>query len=282
MKKTLLSIFASGLLLCAPMVGSAEAPATSKNQETWSRMSQIQSMLEYFYLEAGFYPATLEELDQLVNSKAPRNARTLPIPKDPITNQPFQYVVDKTSKKYRLSVPDATKYDNAGPLLTNMDWGFLSDLADLRRYEQIVRHSTNMMKAVATSCELFAKDHKGAFPESLDDLLPKYMGRFPTDPITGKNLNYKKADNGYVISCPNPDRYGFKIFQYSSATGMQVEQVNKPKPDAPDSNGRTLPKLKFEPATPPSDAPKDPATPGPKAPDAKAPEPAPAPAEPPK
>lgn len=257
MKKTLLSIFVSGLLLGAPLVGFSEAPASSKNQETWSRMSQIQSMLEYFYLEAGFYPATLEELDQLVNSKAPRNARTLPIPKDPITNQPFQYVVDKTSKKYRLSVPDATKYDNAGPLLTNMDWGFLSDLADLRRYEQIVRHSTNMMKAVATSCELFAKDHKGAFPESLDDLLPKYMGRFPTDPITGKNLNYKKADNGYVISCPNPDRYGFKIFQYSSATGMQVEQVNKPKPDAPDSNGRTLPKLKFEPATPPSDAPKD-------------------------
>ncbi len=279
MKKTILSLVVSSLLLASPLVGRADGPPTSKNQETWSRMSQIQSMLEYFFLEAGFYPATLEELDQLVNSKAPRNSRTLVIPKDPITNQPFQYVVDRSSKKYRLSVPDASKYDNAGPLLTNMDWGFLSELADLRRYEQIVRHSTNMMKAVATSCELFAKDHKGAFPESLDDLLPKYLGRFPTDPITGKNLSYKKADNGYVVSCPNPDRYGFRIFQYSSANGMQVEQINKPRPDAPDNNGRMLPKLKFEPSTPTTDTPKEP----PKDGDPKTPDPAPKePTEPPK
>ncbi|CAN0505410.1 unnamed protein product, partial [Phaeothamnion confervicola] len=165
-------------------------------------------MLEYFFMEAGFYPNSLEELEQLINSKAPKGSKLLVVPKDPATNQPFSYTLEKTGRRYILTVPDSSKYPEGKPYVQSMEWGFLADLAELRRFEQIVRHTTNIIKAVATQVELFAKDHGNQFPNSLDDLMPKYMARYPTDPLTNKNFNYTKTATGYIVACPNPERYG--------------------------------------------------------------------------
>lgn len=258
------------LLVCAlslALFGQAVAQADHKlTNEAWVRLSRVQSMIEYFFMEAGFYPSSLEELEQLLNSKAPRGVKQLAVPKDPATNHSFTYSLDKAGKKYILTVPDATKYEMK-PLVTSLDWGFLADLAELRRFEQVVRHTTNIMKAVATQCELYAKDHQGQFPNALDDLMPKYMARFPTDPLTGKNFAYKRLPAGYVVGCPNPERYGFKIFQYSSVSGMQLEQVNPKDPKgtatpAPAPKPAVAPVV--EPTPAPKEAPKDPV--GPEAP----------------
>lgn len=236
-----------GAALVAAVQFNAVGPlwAQPASSEAWTRMSQIQCMLEYFFMEAGFYPTSLEELEQLMNSKAPRNATLLKVPKDPQTNQSFAYSLDKTGRKYKLSTPDSAKYAEGTPSLTNLDWGFLADLAELRRFEQVVRHTSNMIKGVATQVEMYAKDHNNNFPETMDDLVPKYIGRFPTDPVTGKNLIYKKVDKGYVVACPNPDKYGFKVFQYTSSAGMQVQGI-KPAPKEGDPSLQGLPKLRFE------------------------------------
>jgi len=61
----------------------------------WVRLSRTQTLIEYFYMEAGFYPTSLEELEQLINSKAPKE-QSRRRPQRPATNQPFSYTLDKT------------------------------------------------------------------------------------------------------------------------------------------------------------------------------------------
>ena len=212
--------------------------AQDKTPEAWQRLSRLQCLIEYFYMETGVYPLDLAEMDQIFRAKAPRAPKPVAIPLDPAANQPFKYQVDAAGRRYTISVPDPAKYGGQKIALSTVDWGYLADLADLKRFEQIVRQMSNLMKAVATQCEMYAKDHAGKYPEQLDDLLPKYISRFPNDPLTGKNLTYKKLLDGYVIGCPNPERYGLKTFQYSSSQGIQMEQAppkqgEKPEPITP-------------------------------------------------
>jgi hypothetical protein len=199
--------------------------ADDKSNEAWQRMSRLQCLIEYFYMETGVYPLDLSEMDQIFRSRAPRAPKPVAIPVDPATNQPFKYQLEQGGRKYSLTVPDPARYGGSKMVLTSVDWGYLSDLADLKRFEEIVRSMNNLMKGIATQCEMYAKDHGGQYPAQLDDLLPKYLQRFPNDPLTGKNMAYKKQLDGYLIICPNPEKYGLKTFQYSSSQGIQTERL---------------------------------------------------------
>ena len=216
-----------GLLWLAP----EPAHAQDKSTEAWQRISRLQCLVEHFYMETGVYPLDLQEMDQYFRAKAPRAPKPVPIPMDPATNQPFLYKAEGNGRKYSLSVPDPAKYGGAKITLAPMDWGYLKDLADLQRFTEFLRSMQNMLKVVATWVEMYAKDHGGQYPNALDDLLPKYVTKMPSDPLTGKNLAYKKLVDGYVIGCPNPEKYGMKLFQYSSAKGIEMEQM--PRGEAP-------------------------------------------------
>ena len=230
MAKRLLDGTVKTALTCGLLwLASAPALAQDKSTEAWQRISRLQSLVEHFYMETGVYPLDLNEMDQYYRNKAPRAPKPIPIPLDPATNQPFNYKLD--GRKYSLSVPDPAKYGGAKIAVAAMDWGYLKDLADLQRFTEFVKSQQNMLKMVATYVELYAKDHASQYPNTLDDLLPKYLTRMPSDPLTGKNLTYKKLVDGYVIGCPNPEKYGMKTFQYSSAKGIEMEQT--PRGDQP-------------------------------------------------
>lgn len=213
------------LLWLAP----APALAQDKSTEAWQRLSRLQCLVEHFFMETGVYPLDLNEMDQYYRGKAPRAPKPIPMPLDPATNQPFTYKLD--GRKYSLSVPDSSKYGGARISVGAMDWGYLKDIADLQRFTEFVKSQQNMLKFVATYVEMFAKDHAAQYPNTLDDLLPKYLQKMPSDPLTGKNLTYKKLVDGYEISCPNPEKYGMKTFKYSSAKGIEMEQM--PRGDQP-------------------------------------------------
>lgn len=227
------------------------AVAQDKSVEAWQRLSRLQSLLEYFFMETGVYPLDLNEMDQLFRSRAPRAPKPIGIPLDPATNQPFKYQVDPNGRRYSLAVPDPSKYGGAKIGLSAVDWGFLGDLADLRRFEEIVRRMTSLMKVTATQCEMYAKDHSGQYPAALDDLLPRYITRIPSDPLTGKNLAYKKLLDGYIISCPNPEKYGLKIFQYHSSSGIQMEQLPKAGASTPPAPAKADSPKPVDPVPPP-------------------------------
>lgn len=220
----------------AALVGSllwlAPAPALAqdKSTEAWQRIGRVQCLIEHFYMETGVYPLDLNEMDQYYRNKAPR-AKPLPMPVDPASNQPFVYKLDTNGRKYSLSVPDPAKYGGARITVVPMDWGYLKDLADLQRFTEFVRSQQNLLKVVATQVEYYSKDHAGQYPNTLDDMLPKYFTKMPSDPLTGKNLLYKKLVDGYEISCPNPEKYGMIAFKYTSAKGIVMEQM--PRGDQP-------------------------------------------------
>ena len=191
-----------------------------------SQMSALQSMLEFFFMEAGVYPAELSELSATFNYQLPKNARGVVIPRDPATGEQFLYTPAANKKGYRLRFPDPAKYGAQGNVeLLNVNWGWLALRAERIRFEQMAQLSKYHMEKLAEGCENFHKDNNRTFPQTLDVLYPKYIKRHPQDPITGKNYLYKQLADGYVIANPNPERYGLKLFQYSSSRGMEVERL---------------------------------------------------------
>lgn len=199
-----------------------------------TRISTVQSMLEFFFMEAGVYPAELEDLNRAFNERVPKGFKPVPVPLDPATNKPFAYQVGPKHKSYTLGFPDAAKYSGPPLKLTQVQWGWLAWEAERKRFEQLAQLSKEHMELLATQLEMFAKDNGGKYPTAMDELFPKYIRRHPQDPLTGKNYQYKPLADGYIVSNPNPERYGLKLFQYSSSQGWQVEALPA-EPKAPES-----------------------------------------------
>ena len=253
MKKQLLSIlsvaFLSGSLWAqegttpAPTEVSAPAevsvPAVSPLQNGLGQLSSVQSMLEFFFMEAGVYPAELSELNTAFNFQLPKGAKPVVVPKDPATGLPFIYIAAPNKKGYRLRFPDPSQYGlDSSFELGPVSWGWLALRADRIRFEEMAKLSKHHMNNLATALEMYAKDNKNAYPATLDLLYPNFIKRHPQDPITGKNYIYKPLADGYLISSPNPERYGLRIFQYSSSRGMIVESLT---PSAPSVSGTAKP-----------------------------------------
>jgi hypothetical protein len=70
-------------------------------------------------------------------------------------------------------------------------------LADSAARAQVTR--------LALACKLYA-DKTGAFPSSLDQLVPDYFKELPRDPFTGKNLIYRiLPEGGFVVYSVGPN-----------------------------------------------------------------------------
>lgn len=187
-------------------------------------LSALQALLEFFFMEAGIYPPTIEELDLAYNTELPQGARAVPIPKDPVSGKDFVYRPSPDRKGYYLSFPDPTRYGLPADFeMRPVTWGWLALRAERNRFEEMAKLSKYHLETLATQVELYAKDHGGVYPENLDDLYPKYIKRHPQDPISGKNYSYAQTEDGYIIVNPNPERYGLEVFQYSSTLGIEVE-----------------------------------------------------------
>ena len=192
-------------------------------------------------MEAGVYPAELSELNSAFNFQLPKGAKPVMVPKDPATGLPFIYIAAPNKKGYRLRFPDPSKYGLESSFeLGPVSWGWLALRADRIRFEEMAKLSKHHMSTLATALEMYAKDNKNLYPATLDALYPSFIKRHPQDPITGKNYIYKPLADGYLISSPNPERYGLRIFQYSSSRGMIVESLT---PGANPSSGGTKPAL---------------------------------------
>jgi len=220
------------LILCCSTQGWAqgeEQPTEGKSGSTelqagMQEIGSLRAMLEFFFMEAGVYPPTLDELNVAFNAQLPKGSSAVPIPKDPATGKDFVYRPAPNRKSYALTFPDGSAYGlKSGFELTPVNWGWLALRAERKRFEEMVKLSKYHIETLATQVEMYAKDNNGSYPDNLDELYPKYIKRHPQDPVTGKNYKYKQLADGYIVGSPNPERYGLSIFQYSSSQGIQVE-----------------------------------------------------------
>lgn len=203
---------------------SAQGKEAVGAQVGLEKLSHLQSLLEYYFLETGLYPASLDGLNAAYNSKLSRGAKPVPIPVDPATGKSFVYEITEGRKSYAISFPDAAKYGlPAGFKFKSVSWGWLALRAEQKIFQELVTRSSQDMNTLATHIEMYAKDNGGSFPQTLDQLFPKYIKRHPQDPVSGKNYLYTVTSDGYRVSSPNPKQYGLKVFQYSSSEGIQVE-----------------------------------------------------------
>ena len=222
------------VVLCL-LLGIAPAWAQSSFGEAAQRMSNVQALVEFFFMEAGVYPTQLADIEKAFNFKLPKNFQPVPIPTDPATGRPFVYTVGPKHKSYSLKLPDPQAYGGQTLELTQVPWGWMAWRAEQRRFEELAKLSKYHMEQLATQVEMFAKDNAGKYPVTIDKLFPKYIRRHPQDPLSGQNYQYKPFGDGYIIANPNPERYGLKMFQYSSSQGMQVEPLPS-KPQMPKTN----------------------------------------------
>jgi len=218
----------------------AEAEAPWK--EAAVRMSRLQALLEYFYMETGEYPPNLKVLERFFNHGIPDEAPKVTVPTDPATSKPFLYEVSQDALRYRLAPPDPGAYGAQALTLETLDWGWMAALARQRRAEQMGMECRLKIEVLATQCEMYAKDHEGKFPTRIEDLVPKYLPRVPVCPATGQAHLLVPTSTGYFISCPNPNSHGLKKFGYASDKGMVVEAMeNKPRPARPASSPGSSP-----------------------------------------
>jgi hypothetical protein len=103
---------------------------------------------------------------------------------------------------------------------------------------------------VAVALERYRRDH-GRWPDTLDTLVPKYLGAVPADPQDGKPLRFKQGPDGVVIYWVGPDGkddggqlnrlnylaqgsdQGFQLWDVNQRRQPARERLSMPTPDSP-------------------------------------------------
>jgi hypothetical protein len=59
-------------------------------------------------------------------------------------------------------------------------------------------HALQRLGQVAVALRLYRHEH-GRYPETLEELVPKYLPSLPVDPFDGKPLRYKRLAKGFKV-----------------------------------------------------------------------------------
>ena len=200
--------------------GAACAQNKGKSlMDAFEAISRTRVYVEFYFMEAGDYPESLDQLEKDLNSLLPRNLKSVRIPVDPATGSPFVYTAAKNRKSYTLKVPDPSKYGLTKMEFAPVPWGGFAAIAEERKNRFLQMISIENIKAIATAIEYYAKDNSGVFPKQLKDLIPKYIQSMPVCPITGQFYKYQQEKDNYTIGVPQPKAYGLSEMLFSSQRG---------------------------------------------------------------
>lgn len=98
---------------------------------------------------------------------------------------------------------------------TNLN--YLETLSDSEKQSIVISCKSNL-KNIGTACEMYAADHNGFYPTSLDELTTnRYISAMPVCPLdSSSSYKYvsKKQPDYYILKCPN-----HKII-FDSITGL--------------------------------------------------------------
>lgn len=221
-------------LLCCLLFGALSTVARASQEPLWKQgvkdLARLQALIEYYYIEAGMYPRSIEALVHSFNVGLPESAPKVLVGPDPVTGQPFFYKPAEDYQSYTLTVSDATKYGDNAVVLSQVDWAWVSIAAKQRRIERLGIECAENLDALATRVELYAKDHNKAFPADLEALKPRYLPRTLACPTCGKPYQYQLAQKLFTISCPNPEAHRLKRFCYQSDKGLLIEELTPSQP----------------------------------------------------
>lgn len=182
-------------------------------------MSRLRVYIEFLYMEAGDYPATIEQLESDLNSILPRGLKHIEIPKDPATGKAFIYTRSEDKKSYTLRAPEPSAYGLDEVKISAVDWAGFAVVAEERKFRFLQTISVENIRALATALEFYAKDNGGKFPQELKQLIPNYLKSMPVCPVTGKFFEYQLNGNDYTIRSPGVKELRLNELMFSSKQG---------------------------------------------------------------
>jgi len=218
MKKTILS-------LCFLFVfTSAVFAQENKNAviEGMTLMSRMQTYLEFYYMNTGDYPRTLEDLDIVFNSDVKKESDKIVLPKDLASGKNFVYTPSKTLKYYTLSVPDPSLYGVEKMELTAVPWGWMDNVAKKISSSSKTDLCSKYMSGLIMAVKAFQEKEK-KLPSDINQLIPDYVKALPLCPQTGKPYSIELRKDDLLIICPDPSAHGYKVFRCSMRKGFVVE-----------------------------------------------------------
>jgi len=97
----------------------------------------------------------------------------------------------------------------SGRELTASNRQFVVSVVELRRVAAGVSREAHClaqlrMAQTAVALEQFRKAHPTQYPDTLDELLPRYLDALPRDPFDGQPLRYSREGRGYILRCVAP------------------------------------------------------------------------------
>lgn len=187
--------------------------------------ARLQVLIEYYFMQSGRYPHSLESLERSFNTGLPKDAPKIVLGPEPVSGLPFVYEPAEDHCSYALKMPKPELYADYLPNLSSIDWAWLRFAAEGKRLERLAVQCTENIEALATRCEIYAKDHNKAYPANLAALKPVYMPRELVCPVEGKPYIYTLNKGGYTISCPCPNGHGLGGFMYDSEKGLKIEEL---------------------------------------------------------
>jgi len=213
-------------------------------------MSQIQSYIEFYYMETGVYPKNLKDLEKIYNEEAVKEGDRVIIPKDPATGKDFVYEYNKEANTYRLSCPDPSQYGMKKCELVPIKWGWMNVIPEEKKRKAYASFCKYNLDHIGAALKKYMEQEK-KLPKSLKEMVPAYMKALPGCPFTGKDYVFTAKGDEVIIACPNPKEHGFTVFEISSKSGFKALPImtQEPSQKAPGSGPDV--KKPGGPATPP-------------------------------
>ncbi len=220
MKKFVLLLFAIMLIMQGNVFSQ---PKSKPLTDTVSAISRVQSYLEFYYMNTGNYPKTLQELDRIFNEGLQKESDRVVIPLEPGVSKSFLYKPSADLKSYVLSVNDASVYGLESFELKSVPWGWMSLVASDINMAAKTDLCRRYMEGIIMGVKAYQEKEK-KLPTDIKDLVPGYFKAVPVCPQCAKPYILTKSADDLVISCPEPQSHLLKVYRYSLRKGAEKSQ----------------------------------------------------------
>lgn len=224
MKKILIFFF----IVLMPLTAFAQQE-NEAIYECMKAMSSVRSLLEFYYMNTGSYPASLEIMDRVFNDDIKKSTDRVVIPNEPQTGKPFSYTPSKDLKSYTLYVADPERYGLKEMKMSSLSWGWMNSIAkniDLTAKSDLCRR---YMQAIFNASKMYKKRY-GVFPSNISKLVPEFLKQVPLCPVSGKPYSVVSSEN-FTVLCPTPEAHRHKIFRYTQKKGFELVPISEKTPN---------------------------------------------------
>lgn len=197
-------------------------PTMSKTvQAALAALGKAQTLIEFYYMETGSYPDTLEDMVAQYNQGVKPDQTPITLPTDPATGKKLVYEPSAEKTTYVVKVPDPSAYGETQLSVKNIDWGWMNQLAVQQKRQRMMLTCARYQELLVGVVNKYNKDNRNKFPETLEVLIPQYIKNVPSCPVAKKPYTYKHDERGFEVGCPDPAAHNLEVFRFSSTEGLK-------------------------------------------------------------